>query len=145
MDIPMRLGKGKGIVGPDHFGCINTGLAPGLLRSEKMADFPSLFDGCRFAVGPVAYINDAIMERARRPRARSVSLNERRTVYFYRTYKAAKARYKVLCDEVRTANERARQEVEQARATLRAAGPAGLVTEQGFQAAMVLADHGVAR
>ncbi len=144
MDVPMRLGRGKGIRGPDHFGCINTGLAPGLLHSRKMIEYPGLFNGCRFAVGPVAYMNDGIMKRAQQPRARKVTVGGR-TVHFYRTYKAAKARYAALCDEIRAANERARGEVAQARATLRAAGPAAPVTEEGFRAAMVLADHGVAR
>jgi len=111
MDLPTRLTLGKYYIGPDHYGCFNTGLAPAILKSRL------LYKWCKsqhlFAVGPQLFIDDAISDLLHhRPRhfrgTKATWIREKRyKVRFFRTSKAAKRYFLTL---VMTAIEKNKQE-----------------------------------
>lgn len=122
-----RLNKGKGRVGPDWYGCSNTGTAPAILHSR-----------CgRYFVGPeVAVFGDAaLLWHKGDQRKRSV------TVYGYkvRVFKcgtSARKAFRALCDSAEERNANIR---EHHKADLKAAQQPW--TTEGMEAAARLNDY----
>jgi hypothetical protein len=133
--LPVRLPLGKFFVGPDFYGCINTGMAPAILKSRllKSYDRLGLVKGFKFAVGPGLFVEDAIKDMTRgRVKGSTWKRSGRYTVKFFKTSKGAKAYFSRLVEKAVEVN---RQEAETHRG-LRAAAAAGDV-----QAAADLIDY----
>lgn len=103
MNMPSRMTMGRYLVGPDHYGCSNTGLAPAILKSNALASsgrLDGLARGFKFAVGPQLFIGEAIsaMVRGRMPKGGTWKHGTvvKSNVRFFKTYKAAKAYFEKL-------------------------------------------------
>lgn len=62
MNMPIktaRLTLGKMLVGPEHYGCSNTGLAPAILNSKWLRLHPLSNRGFRFVIGPESHLQEA--------------------------------------------------------------------------------------
>jgi hypothetical protein len=104
MNMPSRMTMGRYIVGPDHYGCSNTGLAPAILKSNALASYGrlGLARGFKFAVGPQLLIAAAISNVVRgrmKKGATWTDSNGLHKVRLFKTYKAAKAYFEKLVAE----------------------------------------------
>jgi hypothetical protein len=93
-----RLTKGKGIRGPDYYGCLNTGMAPAIINSSIAG---------RYLVGPELYITtrDFAFAIARQPNKRKFSFDNR-VVQAFKTRKPAVDLFQKLCHEATERNDR---------------------------------------
>ncbi|KKN66363.1 hypothetical protein LCGC14_0471840 [marine sediment metagenome] len=101
MNMPSRMTTGRYLVGPDFYGCSNTGMAPAILKSNALASYGrlGLARGLKFAVGPQVYIADAISDVVRgrmKKGATWTNNNGLHKVRLFKTYKAAKAYFEKL-------------------------------------------------
>jgi hypothetical protein len=119
MTIPHRMPKGRILLGPDFYGCINTGMAPALLKSKALADYPTLSRGFRFAVGPHLFVEQAVKALMfnQVKQGRGYYEFDGRRVTFCRTYATAKRRFAVLVSAAEAANAEARAEHNALRAS----------------------------
>lgn len=112
MQLPTRLAAGKMFIGPDHYGCMNTGLAPTLLHSKFLHDHPSAGRGYRFAIGPEVFVQEAVRKLVLGkvpPGQAYAEFNDGRDrVTFAKTYATAKRRFGFLVDEITKANAKVR-------------------------------------
>ena len=108
MDIPNRLLLGRMVVGPDYYGCHNTGLAPAILHSIWLQRHPLSNRGFHYVVGPQVHLQDAARKLIAGDVPQDASFVEfgdgRRRVTFARTYKTALTRFAFLVDEITKAN-----------------------------------------
>ena len=99
MNMPSRMKTGRYIVGPDFYGCSNTGMAPAILKSKALANYGrlGLARGFKFAVGPMLFIEDAInnVVRGRMKKGATANFGQHK-VRLFKTYKAAKAYFEKL-------------------------------------------------
>ena len=124
---PTRLGFGKGFVGADFPGCVNSGFAPALFKS-KLAD---RILGKPFIVG-----GEHEVRFEGRKNIAKAELGEKTEVKFYKTYASAKKEFSRLSEKVRGEHESARK----ARETVRKATPG---TPEHLEAVLNAADYGV--
>ena len=110
--IPTRLPKGRILLGPDFYGCINTGMAPALLKSGALAKFPTLSRGYRFAVGPHLFVEQAVkaLMFGQVKKGRGYYEFSGRRVTFCKTYATAKRRFTALVTEAESVNAKVRAE-----------------------------------
>jgi hypothetical protein len=110
--IPTRLPKGRILLGPDFYGCINTGMAPALLKSKALANFPTLSRGYRFAVGPHLFVEQAVKALMfdRVKAGRGYYEFDGRRVVFCKTYATAKKRFAALVEQAEAVNAKVRAE-----------------------------------
>lgn len=103
IEFPRRLTLGKMMVGPEWYGCINTGMRAVMYKSKILAQNPRAGRGLLFVCGPQLHCQDAVsaLLMGNVPEGQNfVEFNSGRVrVTFCRTYKTAKARFQVLCDE----------------------------------------------
>jgi hypothetical protein len=109
---PPRLAKGKIFVGPEYYGCVNTGMRPAILHSKFMEDHPSMVRGYRFAVGPELWVQEAVrrLVLGKVPAGQGFvesALGDWR-VTFCKTYATAKTRLEFLAKEIVTWNKQQR-------------------------------------
>lgn len=95
MNMPSRMKTGLYIVGPDFYGCSNTGMAPAILKSRALQSWLNVpvARGFKFAVGPQIYIEDAIkalLHGRMKKGATWTNSNGIHKVRLFKTYKAAK-------------------------------------------------------
>ncbi len=94
----MKLGKGKGIIGPEFFGCFNTGKRPVL--------FKAITGNKKFIV-----CNESELSEARRKNLFGAYLGkqvldcEGGKAFVTDSYKSAKKRYFEMCQEITKFNE----------------------------------------
>jgi len=106
MQVP-RLSKGKGIKGPEPYGCFNTGTAPVILHSRSglwLVGPENEVDGARERLCFRENQNRRILKGHRNPSDR------RRWVYVYRTRGPAVRRFQELCEERGRMNAEMRSE-----------------------------------
>ena len=106
-----RLWLGQKLVGPDHYGCMNTGLAPAMLRSRWLHEHPLSNRGFRYVIGPDIYLQQAakmLTSGAVRADESFVEFSDKIRVTFARKYETAKRRYAFLVKEITANNERLR-------------------------------------
>jgi len=110
MELPQRLGKGRGVRGPDHYGCCNTGLAPAIMKSQALCNDPKLSNGYKFVVGPELFVDDAIRAMyTGKVSGRTWRDHTRRyVVRFFKNYKAAKKAFQSLVDTITQENNETR-------------------------------------
>ena len=110
--IPARLPLGKFVIGPDHYGCMNTGLAPGLLKSRKFKAYGNLVDNYKFAVGPQLFIEDAISAKCFGKSTGKTfhKVDNHYIVKFFKTAKPAKAYFEKLCQVIIESNQESRKD-----------------------------------
>ncbi len=110
MNMPSRMTTGRYIVGPDHYGCSNTGMAPAILKSNALASYGrlGLARGFKFAVGPQILIGEAIsalvrgrMKKGATWKHGTITMSR---VRFFKTYKAAKAYFEKKVTEAIAVN-----------------------------------------
>jgi len=131
-NFPTRLSAGKGIVGPDWPGCINSGTAPVVMKSKLAAKYL----GKPFVAGGVYPVKWDLAKCISAAMAgRRTDDMKRFKVRFFKTYAAAKRHFLRVLSPIAEQYEIVRT----ARKTLRAAQVGS--TEQ-MQAAMVLHDNG---
>lgn len=98
-----RLTKGKGVRGPEFYGCCNTGLAPVIVHSKVAG---------RYLVGPELYASELqyTFQIFKNPRKRKFVFDGNRTVHAFKTRKAAVELFHEQCDAVAEQNNRIRQQ-----------------------------------
>lgn len=94
--LPRTLKPGRFYIGPDFYGCCNTGTAPAILKSRHVA---------RFFVGPELAIESAVYA-VLADKAKQVFVSGRDKVFIFKTAANAKAKFAEL---VKAACERNRQ------------------------------------
>ena len=102
-----RLTLGRGLKGPEPFGCYNTGVAPVILRSRASG---------RYLVGPEIAVDEVrgahlLVRNARRRRFGK----GRETVWVFRTRAPAAARFRELVSAAEARNAEMRSECDGAR------------------------------
>ncbi len=105
MKMPSRMTTGRDLEGPDYYGCVNSGMAPAILKSKALADYGrlGLARGFKFAVGPQLFIQDAINDVIRGRMKKGATWTRdggHYKVRLFKTYKAAKAYFEKLVAEV---------------------------------------------
>jgi len=105
--LPSRLKDNQYLKGPDHYGCINTGFAPILMKSKDMRKFPDLAKGFKFLVGPDMFSQDALRALMihHKVKGRTYTRNGRYKVKFYKKYKSAKAEFTRQVKKIQDANK----------------------------------------
>ena len=108
--IAKRLAPGRMVVGPDHYGCCNTGMAPALFRSKFLHDhFRYRY---KFAIGPEVFVEAAVrmlvFDKVPPGQAFVEFNGGRDRVTFAVTYKTARKRFDFLVAEITVANAAAR-------------------------------------
>ena len=92
-----RLTKGKGVRGPDYYGCCNTGMAPVLVHCRVSG---------RYLVGPEFYTEGAYARAIfNQPNKRKFAFDNR-IVYAFKTRKPAVELFQRLCTEATERNTR---------------------------------------
>ena len=104
--LPSRMKDNQYLRGPDHYGCINTGLAPILYKSKDMRKYPDLAKGFKFLVGPEMFSVDAVnaLMRFHRVTGRTYKIH-RHTIKFYKKYKSAKAEFARQVKKIQDTNK----------------------------------------
>lgn len=104
--LPSRMRDNQYLRGPDHYGCINTGLAPILYKSKDMRKYPDLAKGFKFLVGPEMFSVDAVKALMifKRVSGRTYKMHGR-TIKFYKKYKSAKAEFTRQVKEIQDTNK----------------------------------------
>lgn len=120
-----RLTKGRGVKGPEPFGCFNTGHAPVIMRSRASG---------KYLVGPELAV-DAVRDAHLFHGHRRKFGQGRDTVRVYRTRKAAVARFDELRAAMSAANDGMRAEYLQAKADAASSDP-----ETAVRGALAMAD-----
>jgi hypothetical protein len=128
----------KGLVGPDYFGCVNSGRQPVVVH-DRMSGL--------YVVGHKT-LWDCYPSVRTRIRADRMVRDKKTRVYrqdgmelrVYETRAAAVAKFEALCAEVVQKNARDRAEVQDARRTLKDARPG---SKAATRAALTLNDHGL--
>lgn len=106
---PLSLHLGRKFIGPDHYGCMNTGLAPTILHSRWLHAHPKSNRGFRYVVGPDIYLQQAakMLIAGHVPYDETfVEFGDQIRVTFHRTYDTAKRRFAFLVKEITEANAR---------------------------------------
>lgn len=122
IEMPRRLGLGKGIRGPEFAGCCNTGHSPVIVKNESLVKYT---EGYQFIVGPQMDVQEPMGirhmrvmldlnpgEAKRWARSNNVTLGKakavvdggRRTVRFFKTYASAKRYFRAECAKIDAAN-----------------------------------------
>jgi hypothetical protein len=101
-----RLTKGRGVKGPEPFGCFNTGHAPVILRSGASG---------KYIVGPELAVDAARDAHLFHARKRKFGKG-RDAAWVYKTRKPAVAKFEELRAAMMDANDRMRAEYRQAKA-----------------------------
>ena len=104
--LPSRMRDNQYLRGPDHYGCINTGLAPILYKSKDMRKYPDLAKGFKFLVGPEMFSVDAVKALMifKRVTGRTYKIH-RHTIKFYKKYKSAKAEFARQVKKIQDVNK----------------------------------------
>jgi hypothetical protein len=105
--MPHRMPLGQMIIGPDFYGCINTGLAPTLLHSRALSVSSTAFRGFRFVIGPRLYVERGVLALIQNkvPSGRAyMEFDGNRRVTFAKTYATAKRRFAALVEAQEVAN-----------------------------------------
>ena len=101
MNVP-RLKPGKGVKGPEPYGCFNSGAAPVILACSDAMDFTHKKIAF-YVVGPEHEVRFCKMDYRiyfiRHPKARSCKVNSTK-VYKFKTRRSAVAKFKELCDKM---------------------------------------------
>jgi len=108
---PSRLRLGQKCIGPDHYGCMNTGLAPAMLHSRWLHEHPLSNRGFLYVIGPDIYLQQAakMLISGAVPADHSfVEFSDKIRVTFARTYDVAKERFAFLVNEITEQNARIR-------------------------------------
>jgi len=117
--LPLRMGMGKNIVGPDYSGCCNTGMAPAIVKSALLNEYKSMSKGYKFVVGPELYVREAAVAllggRLGKHKARYTRDWGRIVVRFFKTYASAKKYFMTLVNGIVAENEQQRQEHQRLR------------------------------
>lgn len=94
-----RLTKGKGIRGPDFYGCCNTGMAPVIVHSKVAG---------RYLVGPELYCTEFeySFQIFKQPRKRKFVFDRTRVVHAFRTRKAAVELFQLQCAAAKEQNDK---------------------------------------
>ena len=94
-----RLTKGKGVRGPDFYGCCNTGMAPAIVHSRVAG---------RYLVGPELYITEFeyVFQIFKQPRKRKFTFDNGRVVHAFRTRKAAVELFQQLAAAAKAQNDK---------------------------------------
>lgn len=104
--LPSRMRDNQYLRGPDHYGCINTGLAPILMKSKDMRKFPRLAKGFKFLVGPEMFSTDALKALMIHHKVTGRTYKrDRHTVKFYKAYKSAKIEFTKQVKKIQDANK----------------------------------------
>ncbi len=118
--LPLKMKAGQILLGPDFYGCINTGIAPAILHSRILKEYPRLNRGYRFVVGEQMYVEqaakDLLFDRVPKTQAYIEYEDGRRSAKFFRTYKAAKNHFLFLSAEAEKRNKKIRAEHESTKA-----------------------------
>ena len=104
-----RLSKGKGIKGPEPFGCFNTGVAPVIMRSKVNG---------KYLVGLENDVYDARQKLcfSNYANVRVIyHIDSKRDVRIYKTRAPAVAKFTELCEKQIAQNKTFRDEYQQAR------------------------------
>jgi len=119
MDIKVpRLTKGKGMKGPEPYGCFNTGMATVILRSRATG---------KYLVGPEIEV-DTVREKIlfgnnANKRIFKHPQYPHRTVYVFKTRTPAVAKFVELCNRQLAENESDRQAHQQAKRDAQSSNP----------------------
>ena len=94
-----RLTKGKGVRGPDFYGCCNTGMAPAIVHSNVAG---------RYLVGPELYVSDFqyTFQIFKQPRKRKFVFDGCRVVHAFKTRKAAVELFQQQCAAAKAQNDK---------------------------------------
>jgi hypothetical protein len=106
---PLSLHLGQKFIGPDHYGCMNTGLAPAILHSRWLHAHPHSNRGFKYVVGPDIYLQQAAKMLVAGQVAYDetfVDFSDRIRVTFARSYDVAKRRFAFLVKEIKENNAR---------------------------------------
>jgi len=116
-----RFTPGKGLRGPEPFGCMNTGVAPVIMRSKATG---------KFLVGPELEVYEArnriLFDREKNKRILKGRLNpndKRRRVYVFKTRAPAVAQFEKLVLAQRAQNDEMRAEYEDAKKRSQSSNP----------------------
>lgn len=105
---PPRLPVGRKFIGPDYYGCSNTGLAPTILHSRWLHLHPLSNRGFRFVIGPDVHLQEAaqLLTTGKVPAGQNFVEfgGGQRRVTFARTYSVAKTRFAFLVKELLAEN-----------------------------------------
>ena len=131
---PTRLALNKGVVGPDHPGCINSGFAPAMLKSEHASAVlgKPLIVGGSYVIKYARF--ESVLAASRGKRTEDMKQYK---VRFFKTYAAAKKHFLKLMEPVAAQHEEARKAVK----ALKAAKPG---TPEQLAAYQNASDYGVA-
>ena len=114
--LPQRLTLGRYVLGPDFHGCINTGMAPAMLKSTVLHKHPSLARGFQFAVGPQIQVEPAVRDLVfgKIPDGQSYhqppKLGRHHRVRFFKTYASARKHFQSLVQAAEEQNAKVRAE-----------------------------------
>ena len=97
-----RIPKGRGFRGPEWYGCCGTGAAPCIRRSK--------FTG-KYVVGTEMSTDQALSDHRILSNRRKFEVGTR-TVFVYKTRKAAVAKFLVLCEKQEQVNAEMRAEAQ---------------------------------
>ena len=116
-----RLTKGTGYTGPEYFGCCGTGQRPCIRRARTFAGVTSLY-----LVGP-QYECETVLQSASGAKwyfssKRSIKIGTR-TVWKFRSRRAALAKFDELCEVVYAYNRKERARQERARQMTKSSDP----------------------
>lgn len=109
-NLPRRLGANHYLKGPDHYGCMNSGLAPVIMKSRDMCKFPKLAREFKFLVGPEVLTDDALRALMIHHTVKGRTYKRgRQVIRFFKTYKAAKREFTKLVTDIWRDNDAARR------------------------------------
>lgn len=105
--LPSRMRDNQYLKGPDHYGCVNSGLAPILMKSRDMRKYPDLAKGFKFLVGPDMFSQDALRALMinQEVSGRTYTKDGRYKVKFYKKYKSAKVEFTRQVKKIQDANK----------------------------------------
>jgi hypothetical protein len=128
-----KIKRGGGLVGPEFFGCVNTGSRPTIYRSKLGGNWQWIV--CREIDLAEAKMCNSFKHTAQRRVIDSLE-SKGQKLYFFRTSKSAFKKWKELVDKRKADNQAAADEVRRAQEALKA-------NRFDIGAALTLGDHGV--
>lgn len=118
LKLPTKLGKGKGITGPEYTGCCNSGARPILYKTVS--------GNYKFIVCTELGFRDArYLNLFKNEAGKRVQLvNGGKKAWYFESYKTAKKKFAELCAEITDFNDGERKKHENYRVALKKHGPA---------------------
>ena len=127
-----KIKRGGGLVGPEFFGCMNTGSRPAIYRSKLGTNWQWIV--CREIDLPEAKMCNLLKHNAQRRVIDSQSKGQK--LYFFRTSKSAFNKWNQMVKVRKAENQAAADEVRKAQEALKA-------NRFDVGAALTLGDYGV--